>query len=213
MNIDTPSEIDAIDRKVEKLSPDANAGERIGVSLRRTYDAPIEDVWHALTTPERLRRWFMPISGDLRIGGVFELEGNASGEILTCDTPRLLRVTWGGPTSIVELRLTHSELGTTLQMDHNVPIEMAQNGAGALWVGPGWDGAFMGLGFFLRGDAIEDPTAMADSPEVQAFSQRSVHAWAAAVAISGTATADELAQATTISLAQFAPDVAAPEEQ
>ena len=28
--------------------------------FKRTYDAPIEDVWDACTNPERLRRWYVP---------------------------------------------------------------------------------------------------------------------------------------------------------
>ena len=82
---------------------------------------------------------------------------------------------------------------------------MAQSGAGALYVGPGWDGALLGLGMFLRGEAVGDPVAAAGSPEVMEFSKSSVSAWAAVVEGSGTATADELAAATEASLAQFAP--------
>lgn len=211
MSIDIPHQLAAIARQVEKLPAGDGVGERIGVSLRRTYESPIEDVWSAVTDPERITRWFMPLSGDLRVGGTFQLAGNAGGEIVACDPPRLVQLTWGGPTSIVELRLTEDGDNTLLELDHNVPIEIAQSGAGALWVGPGWDGALMGLGLFLRGDAIDDPVAMAVSPEVQEFSQQAVHAWAAAVDQSGTATADQLAQGTTISLAQFAPDLATPD--
>jgi hypothetical protein len=97
-----------------------------------------------------------------------------------------------------------------LELEHTVPIEMAQSGAGALYVGPGWDGALMGLGLFLDGEAVADPVAAANSPEVQEFSKQSVHAWAGAVKDSGTATADQLAAATEVSLAQFAPDAATP---
>ncbi|MEO7006118.1 MAG: SRPBCC family protein [Terrimesophilobacter sp.] len=213
MNIDIANQINAIDRKVESLSADANTGERIGVSLRRNYDAPIDDVWNAITDPARLKRWFMPVTGELRVGGTFQLEGNAGGEVLACEPPHLLRLTWGGPTSVVELRLMHAASVTELRLEHNVPIEMAQSGAGALWVGPGWDGALMGLGLFLGGHPIDDPAKIAASRQVQQFSQRSVHAWAAAVKASGTATTDQLAQATAISLAQFAPDLAAPQDQ
>jgi hypothetical protein len=46
--------------------------------LRRTYDAPIEDVWDACSDPDRLKRWFSPVSGDLRLGGRFQIEGNAA---------------------------------------------------------------------------------------------------------------------------------------
>ena len=44
-------------------------GEGRVVRIRRSYDSPIEDVWEALTTPERISRWFLPISGDYRLGG------------------------------------------------------------------------------------------------------------------------------------------------
>ena len=213
MNIDIPAQIKAIGRTVERLSANANVGERIGVSLRRSYDAPIDDVWNAVTDAARIRRWFMPVSGELRVGGTFQLEGNAGGEILACEPPHLLRLTWGGPTSVVELRLTAGGDGTDVQLEHNVPIEMAQSGAGALWVGPGWDGAVMGLGLFLRGGGIDDPTAMAVSREVQEFSQESVHAWAAAVQASDTATGEQLAQAKAVSLAQFAPDLVESQER
>ena len=59
-----------------------------------TYDAPIEDVWDALTNPERIGRWFLPISGDYRLGGRYQFEGNAGGEIVACERPNRLRVTW-----------------------------------------------------------------------------------------------------------------------
>lgn len=210
MNIDIPNQLDAIARKAERLPAAEDAGERVGVSLRRSYDSPIDDVWDAVTDPERIARWFMPLGGELRVGGEFQLQGNAGGEIVACEPPRLLRLTWGGPTSIVELRLTADGDSTVLELDHTVPIEMAQSGAGALWVGPGWDGALMGLGLFLSDEPIGDPVAMASSPEVQQFSEQSVHAWAATVERSGTATEDQLRQATTIALAQFAPDLPAP---
>jgi uncharacterized protein YndB with AHSA1/START domain len=62
--------------------------------IRRTYDATPEDVCDALTDPERLVRWFLPITGDLRVGGRYSLEGNAGGQIMHCDKPREIRVTW-----------------------------------------------------------------------------------------------------------------------
>jgi uncharacterized protein YndB with AHSA1/START domain len=196
--IDIASQINAIDRTVERLPAADGAGERVRVLMRRGYDAPVGDVWDAVTQPDRIKRWLMPISGDLRVGGSFQLEGNAGGEVLSCEPPRLLRVTFGGPTSIVEVRLhARSEDDTLLELEHTVPIEMAQSGAGALYVGPGWDGALLGLGMFLGGEAIGDPVAAAGSPEVREFSKGS-----------GTATADQLAAATEVSLAQFAPDQA-----
>jgi uncharacterized protein YndB with AHSA1/START domain len=212
--IDIANQLNAIHRRVEQQPPADGSGERVSVLLRRSYDAPIGDVWDAATQPDRIKRWLMPISGELRVGGNFQLEGNASGEILTCEPPRLLRVTFGGPTSIVEVRLTaQGDRDTVLELEHTVPIEMAQSGAGALYVGPGWDGALMGLGLFLRGEAVGDPVAAANSPQAQEFSKQSVHAWAEVVKDSGTATAEQLAAATEVSLAQFAPDLATPPHQ
>ena len=123
-------------------------------------------------------------------------------------------MTFGGPTSFVEVRLTaQGDSGTVLELEHTVPIEMAQSGAGALYVGPGWDGALMGLGLFLGGEAVADPVAAASSPQAQEFSKQSVHAWAAVVKDSGTATAEQLAAAAEVSLAQFAPYLATPQDQ
>jgi uncharacterized protein YndB with AHSA1/START domain len=202
--IDIPSQLAAIYREVGTRP--AEDGEEVAVLLRRSYEADVADVWDAVTDPERIRRWFMPVSGDLRPGGSFQLEGNASGDILVCEPPRLLRVTFGGPTSIVELRLSEAGGETVLELEHTVPMAIAQSGAGALWVGPGWDGALVALDLWVRGEAPEDPVAAASSPEAQAFSKESVHAWAAAVTASGTASPEETAAATEMSLAQFAPE-------
>lgn len=204
--IDIASHLKAIHREVGNRS--TASGEVVCVSLRRSYNSPIEDVWDAVTNPKRMQRWFLPISGDLRVGGSFQLEGNAGGDILKCEPPRLLQLTFGGPTSLVELRLSPAgDSETILELEHTVSIEMAGSGAGALYVGPGWDGAFMALGFFLDGVVIDDPVAAGNSPEGQEFSRQSVHAWAAAIESSGAASMDEIDAATAASLAQFAPDL------
>lgn len=202
--IDIASQLEAIARTVDKK--EGESGEVVSVQMRRHYQAAIDDVWSALTDPERVERWFYPLTGDLQAGGSFQLEGNAGGDILECEPPQLLRVTFGGPTSLVELRLTQEgDDDTVLDLEHTVPIEMAQSGAGALYVGPGWDGAFMALDLYLKGVVAEDPIAAASSPEAIEFSKRSIDSWTAAVESSGTATSDEIAAATGAALAQFAP--------
>lgn len=204
--MDIASQLEAIDREVTRR-PGPQGDEEVCVRIRRTYNAGITDVWDALTDPDRMKRWFLPVSGDLRAGGDFQLEGNAGGDILDCEPPQLLRVTFGGPTSLVELRLTaDSEDRTNLQLEHTVPLEFAQSGAGALFVGPGWDGGFVALDLYLRGEFSDDPVAAANSPEGLELSKQSVDIWGAVVEASGTATADEIAAATEMSLAQFAPE-------
>ena len=206
MIIAIPKQLAAIEREVRR-TPREDGGENVTVLARRTYGADPDDTWAALTDPSRIARWFMPVRGDLRVGGSFQLEGNAGGDILECDKPHRLRVTFGGETSILELRLSPDTDGSTLlELEHTVPIEMAQSGAGALWVGPGWDGAMMGLSLYLAGEAIGDPQAAANSPEVIAFNEASVHVWADVVKASGTATPEQLAEGIAVSLAQFAPN-------
>ncbi len=198
--IEIKDQLDAIHRGVERTE------ESVGVVLRRRYDAEVADVWSALTEPDRVRRWFYPLTGDLRAGGTFQLEGNAGGDILTCEPPTFLKLTFGGPTSVVELRLAEDGDRTVLELAHTVPLEMAGSGAGALFVGPGWDGAFLALGLFLDGVVSEDPVAAASSPEAVEFVRRSVHVWVGVVEASGTATDEEIAAGREMSLAQFAPE-------
>jgi hypothetical protein len=115
-------------------------------------------------------------------------------------------VTFGAPNSLVELRLTpDGDDRTSLELEHTVPIEMAQSGAGALFVGPGWDGGFVALDLYLQGEVADDPVAAANSPEGLKLSKGSVDIWVEVVEASGTANADEIAVATEMSLAQFAP--------
>ena len=209
MIIDIAEQIGAISRQVEQRQ--GEFGEIVTVTLERRYPAEVADVWQAITDPERLRRWFLPITGDLRPGGNFQLEGNAGGDILTCEPPRHLMVTFGAETSIVDVLLSGNDEETLLKLTHSVPIELAGSAAGALYVGPGWDGALLGLGLYLAGEVSGDPVAAANSPDVQNFNVRSIQEWIAVLEASGTADAEAIAAAEQASLAQFAPDVVPPE--
>ncbi|GAB4079432.1 SRPBCC family protein [Modestobacter muralis] len=180
--------------------------ELIAVTVRRRYDAAPADVWDALTDPARLARWFGPVSGDLRLGGAFQVEGNAGGEVTECDPPHALAVTWGGPESVVRLRLDPDGAVTELVVEHTVPVAFAGSGAGALYVGPGWDVAVLGLSRFLRREAVDDPAAWEGTPAGQRFAAASIDAWAEVVAASGTAGPEELAGAVGAARAQFTPD-------
>jgi uncharacterized protein YndB with AHSA1/START domain len=190
--IDIVREIEAVQREVG--SGRIAAGEGRSVRLRRTYNAPIEDVWDALANPARIGRWFLPISGDFRIGGRYQFEGNAGGEILTCDRPHRLRVTWVYGMSVdpadvseVEVRLSSvADESTTLELEHTaiVPDERwDEYGPGA--VGVGWDGGLLGLSLHLRGGSIEDPEAWQMSDEGREFNTRSSEAWGAANVATG----------------------------
>jgi uncharacterized protein YndB with AHSA1/START domain len=189
--IDILNEVDAIQREVG--TGQLAAGEAKVIRLRRTYDAPIEDVWDALTNPDRIGRWFLPISGDYRLGGTYQFEGNAGGEILECSRPNRLKVSWiygpapePGAASEVEIRLSPSGEATTLDFEHTaiVPDEMwGVYGPGA--VGVGWDGGLLGLALHLEGGSIGDPEAWQVSAEGRDFYKRSSRAWGAASRAAG----------------------------
>jgi uncharacterized protein YndB with AHSA1/START domain len=190
--IDIVREIEAVERELG--AGRLEAGEARAIRLRRTYDAPIDDVWDALTNPERIGRWFLPISGDYRVGGRYQFEGNAGGEILACERPNRLRATWvyGEPTSErdvseVEVRLAPAgDDATTLELEHVaiVPDEMwDQYGPGA--VGVGWEGGLLGLSPHLAGGSIDDPLAWQVSDEGRAFNRGSSEAWGVASAAAG----------------------------
>ncbi|WP_214403086.1 SRPBCC family protein [Pseudonocardia lacus] len=205
-DIDVAGQLAAIHRDVQlkAASTGPDGGEVVAVLLRREYTADAADVWNALTDPDRLRRWFLPVTGDLRPGGAFQTEGNAGGEILTCDAPRLLRVTWGDAASIVALRLTPvDDDRTTVELEHSVPLAMAGNGAGAFYVGPGWDLALIGLDLHLTGHP--DVQGVDSGPQGPEIGRGSTAAWRAAVQASGTATPEEIDAGESLALAQFAP--------
>ena len=206
---DLIAELERVRRSVR--SETADDGPVHVVELRRTYDARAEDVWDACTNPERMPRWFLPVSGDLRLGGRFQLEGNAGGEITECEPPRRLAVTWefGGDTSLVTLDLTPAGGGATeLLLRHAVGDNdhWATYGPGA--TGVGWDLTLLGLAQYLRSGALDvDPEAFPTSPEGLAFMRRSAADWGAAHAAAGTRAeiADEAAART---IAAYAPESA-----
>src|SRR5829696_7241475 len=69
------------------------APTRIAIA-RRTYATDQADLWDALTSAKRIPRWFLPVSGDLGVGGRYQVEGNAGGVVERCDEPESFAVTW-----------------------------------------------------------------------------------------------------------------------
>jgi uncharacterized protein YndB with AHSA1/START domain len=190
MTIDILSAIGAVTREVQ--TRDVNGRPAHVVLASRTYPTDVDDLWDALTSPERIPRWFMPISGDLRLGGRYQLEGNAGGEITQCEPPRLLAVTWamgGGEPSWVTVRLSKQRDGALLQLEHvaHVPPEFwDQFGPGA--VGVGWDGALYGLLKHLVTGLPNDPAAAAtfhETEEGKAFYRASSLDWRRAAIAAG----------------------------
>jgi uncharacterized protein YndB with AHSA1/START domain len=191
MNIDPAAYVGAVIREVtsrEHLGRPA----RVVIATRR-YDTEINDLWDAVTNPERIPRWFLPVSGDFRLGGRYQLEGNAGGEITRCEPPRLLSVTWefGGGTTWLNVMLADDPAGgARLELEHIAHVEgdfWDRFGPGA--VGVGWDLALTGLARYLAtGIAVDRAEALAWSTSEQgkAFSRASSAAWCEASIKFGT---------------------------
>ena len=131
------------------LSATSRDGRQMRVlAVSRTFDVAPGELWDVLTAPDRIRVWLGPTSGEFRVGGRFDIEGNASGEILACDKPRLIEVTWeyGGDISWVDATLIPIGDGTDLTIAHTaeVPPEFWDRyGAGA--TGIGWEMTLLGI--------------------------------------------------------------------
>jgi uncharacterized protein YndB with AHSA1/START domain len=121
-----------------------NDGERCAVGFRRLYDFTAEELWAALTDPERLGRWLAHAPRfDREVGGQVELvfgdssgDQRASGRILTWEEPRVLEYEWqfpGEEESIVRFELQPQEFGTLLVLDHRQLGRAAGAGYGAGW--------------------------------------------------------------------------------
>ncbi|GIH94944.1 SRPBCC family protein [Planobispora siamensis] len=185
-------------------------GERKVVTLRRRYEAEVEDVWDACTKPDRLSRWFLPVTGDLRQGGAYQLEGNAGGEILRCEPPRLLKVSWlygeDPGFSEVEVLLSSQDGGTLFELRHTaeVPPEMwSDYGPGA--VGVGWDLAFLGLGLHLSGAPRIDENTFHQTDEGRRFITAACQAWGRAHETAG-GPPDRIAATVANTIAFYAPE-------
>lgn len=132
-------------------------------------------------------RWFLPVTGELRLGGKYQLEGNAGGTVTDCDPPRSFAVTWElmGFVSWVAVSLSADGPDrTAVTLAHTVDTDndhWRQFGPAA--VGIGWDLAWVrGLQPYLHGEA---PDAAAEamwplSAEGRAFVHACADSWAEA---------------------------------
>lgn len=194
--------LDQLDRTHRELSSrETEHGSQRSVLLRRTFDTDIEDVWDACTDADRIARWLGPVSGDLRLGGRYQIEGNAGGEIQRCEPPKLLRVSWiygeESPTntSVVEVRLaTASPTATAFELEHMAvdidPQHWQQFGPGA--VGIGWDLALFGLAAHLAGSSVTaaEDAELLQTTEAKEFMTAAGRAWGAAHETAGASAAE-----------------------
>ena len=123
MNINGEEHLAAVERSVSILERD---GQPAGaVTLSRSFDTTLEDLWQAVTDPGRIPRWSLPVSGELRLGGRYQLEGNAGGVITVCEPLSHFSLTWefGGDTSWVDFHVSQdADGGARLAVTHTAHL-------------------------------------------------------------------------------------------
>lgn len=189
MHFDVKKHLGAVERSVASLELDGRPARAI--TLSRVYSTRAGDLWDALTSPERIGRWFLPVSGELELGGRFQFEGNAGGLITACEPPSRFEVTWefGGLVSWVEVDVSEEGAGRarlTLAHIQHTSDHWTQYGAGA--TGVGWEMGLLGLALHLADPTAPKPDAVefAASPDGRALLVGSSEAWGEAAIAGGT---------------------------
>ena len=158
--IDVDHQINAVKRTLGTRTIDT--GEAHVITISQSYDTDQEDLWNAVTNIERIPRWFLPISGDLTVGGAYQLEGQAGGTILTCDPPKNFTATWeyGGNVSWIDVSVSSDGPDRArLVLEHITDVDdeiWREFGPGG--VGMGWDSMLLGLALHLATGESVDPS-------------------------------------------------------
>ena len=201
---DITRHLGAVERRVVSLERDGAPAR--AVILSRAYETTIDDLWEAITHKERLPRWFAPVEGDLEIGGRYQVENNAGGEIVQCEPPRMFSLTWefGDDVSWVNVELkAQGPEAVRLTLTHTAKLSphWEQYGPGA--VGVGWELGLLGLALFLADAEAEklDEEAFAASAEGKVFGRKSSDKWSEAAI--GAGEDPEKARAWALRIAAF----------
>ena len=189
MSFDIEGHLGAVERAVSELERGGRPAS--GITLVRGYAVTVAELWDSVTNPERIPRWFGPITGDLRPTGRYQLEGNAGGVISACEPPSRLALTWefGEDESWVELRLSDAGKGRSrLSLTHTAHLSehWEQYGPGA--TGVGWELGLLGLCLHLTkpDEPKLDEAAFASSADGRAFIIGSAERWGQAAVAAGT---------------------------
>ena len=110
------------------------------VRMTDRYDTNIDDLWSAITDPDRLARWLGDVEGELKVGGSFRAHFFASGWegtglVQACEPPRRLLVLTtdadGSNEGPIELTLSADGDQTILIWEERYPQPCSPNTAQA----------------------------------------------------------------------------------
>lgn len=134
------------------------AGEAMRLEFVRRYDDAIDDVWSALTEPERVARWLGDWTGNPASGTVqlrMTAEDASTPEevvIVTCEPPMLLVVDMPGPDGAWRISVAlegETGGGTTLRF-----VQQLAEPYDAGSIGPGWQYYLDRLGAVISGSPV-----------------------------------------------------------
>jgi uncharacterized protein YndB with AHSA1/START domain len=122
------------------------------VHIEDVYPTDVDDLWAAVSEPERLARWLVDIEGETRGGNPFHVRFTSGWEgtlrVDVCEAPRhlLLTASDGESETVMEATLTPEADGTRLVIEERgLPLsEYAAHGAG-------WQAHLEDLGTVLAG--------------------------------------------------------------
>lgn len=174
------------------IARECGRGEKAGGPVRRVTlyvvaaDHLPSEVWDAIARPERLARWFAPVSGELRVGGRFRVAGfsvagEAAGAILACEPARRLELEWeaAGEIGWVDIALSHyGGGGARLTFTHSVRETERWRAFGPAGIGVGWDLASYALvGHLARPGVDIDLRTLAALPESRRLLASCAESW------------------------------------
>jgi len=177
---DVKQQINAVRRQVDSRT--LEAGEARTVTVSQTYKTDVDDLWDAVTSAERIGRWFLPVTGELKLGGHYQLQGNAGGTVTACQPPTAYDATWemGDQVSWIEVRLSPVDGGSRFELHHTAIVGDHWDTYGPGAVGVGWDGMLLGLATYLATGQGMDQAAAAEwmvSAEAKEFYTASGELW------------------------------------
>jgi uncharacterized protein YndB with AHSA1/START domain len=181
MSLDLAAHLHLESRVVRSLERDGKPAKAVVATC--LYDTDSADLWEALTDPDRIPRWFLPVSGDLKLGGRYQFKGNAGGTITECVPRQRISATWefGSAVTWVTVTLTPEGSRTRLELEHVAIVDPAFPPFGPGAVGVGWELGLAGLSLHIAEPASRvDPAegaAWPTTPQGKQFVRQSSTGW------------------------------------
>lgn len=189
-------------------------GEGKSILLCRTFAAEVAEAWKACTDKDVLPKWFTEVEGEFQQGGTFQVKDNAGGEVLECEAPTKLKITWAlgpGMTTELELRFSSEGESTTLELEHSTPAAIldemvaAYGPGGTIGVAVGWDLTLQMLSMYLAGESF-DPVTWESTDEAKDYARGASAAWGEVIQQAWGTSDEDIAGAIAFANSHFAPE-------